>query len=219
MKYVLILALIFLIGCSSEEITTMAVVSRVVDGDTVELNDSQRVRLVCINTPEKNEPGYVEATNFLKETVLNRTVLLVKDVTENDKYGRLLRYVYLEDGTFVNLLIAEKGYGEAFPYAPDTKFCSEIKAAEDKAKSDKTGLWSEIEDELEKIEENLEENLQSDCVNLGCPKGTSAVGSKNSDKWHYCNCRWAKRIKAENLVCFKTTKEAESKGYVESQTC
>ncbi len=215
MKYLFLFALILLAGCSSKEITAMAVVDRVIDGDTVELNSSEKVRLVCINTPEKNEEGYIEATNFLKETVLNKTILLKKDVTGNDKYGRLLRYVYLEDGTFVNSLVVEKGYGKAFPYAPDTKLCPEIKISEEKAKLEKIGIWAEDEE----IEESVKEEVQPDCVNLGCPEGTKAVGSKNSDKWHYCNCKWAKRIKEENLVCFKTTEEAEDKGYVETQTC
>lgn len=207
-----LLVLFVLAGCSTEveNINSMAVVERVVDGDTVVLNNSEKVRFVCVNTPEKNEEGYIEATNFLKEILLNKTVLLVKDNTDKDKYKRLLRYVYLSDGTFVNSLIAEKGFGEILMIEPNTKLCPEIKAAEDKAKSEKLGIWAK--------EKAVEENIDP-CVALGCPEGTTAVGSKNSDKWHYCSCKWAKRIKKENLVCFKTTKEAEEKGYKKTQTC
>ena len=204
---IIVLLLIFVIGCTSEieNITSLAVVERVVDGDTVVLNNSEKVRFICVNTPEKNEDGYIEATNFLKEILLNKTVLLVKDTTEKDKYGRLLRYVYL-NGTFVNSLIAEKGFGGSFPYAPDLKLCDEIKIAEEKAKLSKLGIWSK------------EETAGDPCVSLGCAEN-NVVGSKNSDKWHYCNCKWAKRIKKENLVCFNTTEEAEEKGYTETGSC
>ena len=139
MKIVVLVCILFLVGCSSENISTMAVVDRVVDGDTVELNNSEKVRFICVNTPEKNEDGYLEATNFLRETLLNKTVLLVKDTSDKDKYGRLLRYVYL-DGILVNSLIAEKGFGESFPFEPDTSLCNEIKTAEEKAKFDK--IWN-----------------------------------------------------------------------------
>ena len=201
-----LLVLLFLIGCTSEieNITSLAVVERVVDGDTVVLNNSEKVRFICINTPEKNEDGYIEATNFLKDTLLNKTVLLVKDTTDKDKYGRLLRYVYL-NGTLVNSLIAEKGFGKSFPYAPDIKLCDEIKKAEEEANLSKLGVWKE-------------EIVGDPCVAIGCSEG-SVVGSKNSDKWHYCDCKWAKGIKKENLICFNTTEEAEEKGYTETGSC
>lgn len=57
------------------------------------------------------------------------------------------------------------------------------------------------------------------CVELGCPEGTQFVGSKNSDKYHYCDCRYAKRIDSENLVCFSSEEEAQSEGYVPCGVC
>lgn len=54
------------------------------------------------------------------------------------------------------------------------------------------------------------------CEELGCPYGTNFVGSKNSDKYHYCHCSYAKRIKPENLVCFFSEEEAIEKGYTQS---
>ena len=210
MKIIVLVCILFLVGCSSENISTMAVVDRVVDGDTVELNTSEKVRFICVNTPEKNEDGYLEATNFLRETLLNKTVLLVKDTSDKDKYGRLLRYVYL-DGILVNSLIAEKGFGESFPFEPDTSLCNKIKTAEEKAKFGKIGIWA--------AEEEIKESEVLDpCISLGC-SGSIAVGSKNSDKWHYCYCKWANKIKKDNLVCFKTTEEAEKKGYTQTGSC
>jgi hypothetical protein len=51
------------------------------------------------------------------------------------------------------------------------------------------------------------------CQDLGCPYGTKFVGSKNSDRYHFCDCQWAKRIKPENIVCFFSKKQAEDEGY------
>ncbi|MEM2918932.1 MAG: hypothetical protein QXY62_05485 [Candidatus Altiarchaeota archaeon] len=63
----------------------------------------------------------------------------------------------------------------------------------------------------------LEENL---CVSLfGCPEGTKFVGSKSSDKYHYCWCRYAKNIKAENIICFSGVEDAKSKNYTACGTC
>jgi len=55
-----------------------------------------------------------------------------------------------------------------------------------------------------------------ECEELGCPYGTNFVGSKNSDKYHYCSCSYAKSINRTNLVCFNNTEEAEEKGYIQS---
>lgn len=64
-----------------------------------------------------------------------------------------------------------------------------------------------------------EESETSDCEDLGCLSGTKFVGSKGSDKYHYCDCRWAKRIKSENLVCFRSVEEAQERGYKPCGTC
>jgi len=59
-----------------------------------------------------------------------------------------------------------------------------------------------------------EEAEKTACTELGCPGNTMYVGSKNSDKYYECSCGWAKNIKSENLVCFKSGEEAEGLGYV-----
>ena len=76
-------------------------VSTVIDGDTIRISTGERVRFICIDTPEKGEYYYTEATNYLKGLILNEEITLVKDVSEIDRYGRLLRYIYLRD-TFIN---------------------------------------------------------------------------------------------------------------------
>jgi endonuclease YncB( thermonuclease family) len=100
-----------------------AKVLRVIDGDTidVEINgERQRVRYIGMNTPERNEACFDEATQANVELVKGKTVMLVKDVSETDRYDRLLRYVYVGD-TFVNEELVRLGYAEAVLYRPDDR--------------------------------------------------------------------------------------------------
>jgi len=104
-------------------------VSRIIDGDTFELESGEKARLICIDTPEEGEKGYEEAKLFLAGLIENKTVILEKDVSEIDVYGRLLRYVYLNESgeeVFVNKEIVRAGYGEVWPYGNDTAKCDEI---------------------------------------------------------------------------------------------
>ena len=104
---------------------------RIIDGDTFELFTGEKVRLICVNTPERDEEGYGEAKNFLTTLVMNKTVLLEKDVSERDKFGRLLRYVYLNESwelIFLNKMLVQQGFAEVKRYTPDTQRCDEITA-------------------------------------------------------------------------------------------
>lgn len=61
--------------------------------------------------------------------------------------------------------------------------------------------------------------LHNDCVDLGCDTDTKYVGSKNSDKYHHCDCSYARGIKKENIVCFRSVEEAEERGYIPCSRC
>ena len=123
-------------------------VTRVIDGDTIELETQQKVRYIGINSPESVDPRRsvqcfgLEASAYNKQLVEGKKVKLVKDVSDTDKYGRLLRYVYLEDGTFVNLALVQNGYARASTFPPDVKFANIFKEAEREARENKAGLWS-----------------------------------------------------------------------------
>ena len=88
------------------------VVSRVIDGDTIELIDGIKIRYIGINTPEVNQPGGKEATEANRALVEGEKVRLEYDVQQQDKYGRTLAYVSLEDGTFVNAELVKQGYAQ-----------------------------------------------------------------------------------------------------------
>jgi micrococcal nuclease len=108
-------------------------VTRVVDGDTIDIDiggNAHRVRYIGMNTPERDEPCFDEATQANADLVAGYEVRLEKDVSETDRYGRLLRYVYVGD-VFVNQALVAEGYAEAVLYEPDNRyydFFSELEA-------------------------------------------------------------------------------------------
>ena len=124
------------------------VVKRVVDGDTVELETGEKVRYIGINAPESVKPkspvecfGH-EASVYNTGLVEGKRVRLEKDVSDRDRYGRLLRFVYLEDGTFVNDRLVREGYAYASIFPPDVTKADEFKQAQNEARIAHRGLWS-----------------------------------------------------------------------------
>jgi len=104
-------------------------VSKVIDGDTFKMSDDTTIRLLCVDAPERGENGYSEAKDFLANMILEKEVRLEKDISEEDEYGRLLRYVYVNISNieiFVNQQIVQEGYGKIFRYGDDTSKCDEI---------------------------------------------------------------------------------------------
>lgn len=122
-------------------------VVRVIDGDTIEIEGGERVRYIGIDTPETVDPRKsvqcfgVEASNKNKELVENKMVRLEKDITDRDKYNRLLRYVYVDD-TFINLELVKQGFAYSYSYPPDIKYQDQIVKAQQDARENKKGLWN-----------------------------------------------------------------------------
>lgn len=121
-------------------------VTRVVDGDTIEIEGGEKVRYIGIDTPETVDPRKpvqcfgVEASKKNKELVEGKTVRLEKDITDKDKYSRLLRYVWVDD-LFVNLELVKQGFASSYSYPPDIKYQKEFLAAETEAREAERGLW------------------------------------------------------------------------------
>lgn len=136
-------------GCSgsSEPCCELRQVVRVVDGDTIEIEGGKSVRYLGIDTPEVSHPTKglecygPEATEKNRELVEGQQVRLEKDVTDKDKYGRLLRYVYV-DGLFVNGELVRLGYAYSSWYPPDTKYQMLLTDLERTAREDGRGLWA-----------------------------------------------------------------------------
>jgi len=120
-----------------------ASVTYVIDGDTIDVSlggQDVRVRYIGVNTPERGEPCFDEATAANRALVEDRIVALVRDVSETDRYGRLLRYVYVGE-VFVNAALVEAGWAEARRYPPDTLHADAFDALENSARATNLGCW------------------------------------------------------------------------------
>jgi micrococcal nuclease len=129
---------------------TAAKVTHVVDGDTIDVSIAGQpytVRYIGVDTPETVRPDYPvewmgpEASAANKALVEGKTVYLEKDVSETDRYGRLLRYVYLADGTMVNAELVRQGYAQSATYPPDVKHQSLFQEMQRQAMAAGRGLW------------------------------------------------------------------------------
>lgn len=135
------------IGEQTEATTTpssslqQAKVVRVIDGDTIEIEGGQRVRYIGIDTAESGGCFATESTSKNKELVGGKTIRLEKDVSEADRYGRLLRYVYVGD-ILINEVLVKEGYAQVYTYPPDVKYNERFLAAQKEARESDRGLWS-----------------------------------------------------------------------------
>jgi micrococcal nuclease len=129
-------------------------VTKIIDGDTIEIETGEKVRYIGVDTPELHHPqesvqcfGY-EAMIKNKQLVEGKSVSLEKDISEVDKYKRLLRYVFLADeaatktATFINEVLVREGYARLATYPPDIKYQNIFLQAEKQARENKRGLWS-----------------------------------------------------------------------------
>lgn len=135
-------------------------VTKVVDGDTLRVSGDQKIRLIGVDTPEVHYSEKLlrdskksgkdiktiqslgaKASIFTKDLCMNKKVRLEYDVEKRDRYGRLLAYVYLEDGTFVNAKIIEEGYGQVMTIPPNVKYADYFRKLERSARDAKKGLW------------------------------------------------------------------------------
>ena len=210
-------------------------VAKVIDGDTIELESGERLRYIGIDTPEtfnKNECFGKESTQKNKELVEGKRVRLEKDVNNTDKYGRLLRYVYLEDGTFVNKELVKQGYAYAVSYPPDIKYQEEFKEAQKEAVENNLGLWSSCS------------NSKKETKSANAPKSSKSITKKSTSQpilnksacnikgnisyrtkekiYHLPNCPYYSKTKintAKGERWFCTEQEAVQAGWRKAKNC
>lgn len=127
----------------------VATVAFVVDGDTIEVTlDGRpwRVRFILVDTPEVygDEDCFGRQASARTKALLppGMLVRLERDVTETDRYGRLLRYVYLPDGRMLNELLVAEGYARVATFPPDVRHIERVRTAEVSARRAKAGLWA-----------------------------------------------------------------------------
>ncbi|MBN2240079.1 MAG: thermonuclease family protein [Dehalococcoidales bacterium] len=124
--------------------TSKATVTRIIDGDTIEINQSgstYKVRYIGVDTPEADEYGYDKATEVNRRLVYGKQIILEKDISEIDRYERLLRYVWV-DGCMVNAVLVGTGYAAAVEYPPDIEYSETFRDLAVYAADNLSGLWS-----------------------------------------------------------------------------
>jgi micrococcal nuclease len=147
LRQLALLALVVLAGCgASEPSGSTGVVERVTDGDTVRLVGVGRVRLIGVDTPEvygQSECFGREASAFVRRLLPpGASVRYRVGVEPRDRYGRLLAYIWLDDGHFLNLALAERGYALPLTIPPNVDHAAEFVAAAREARSARRGLWA-----------------------------------------------------------------------------
>ncbi len=136
-------------GALAPEYGKLIKVIKVIDGDTIQLENNERLRYIGIDTPEKVDPRKpiqcfaYESSQKNKELVEGKMIKFYKDISERDDFNRLLGYVYLEDGTFVNMELVKQGYAFSADYPPDISKKVELDEAENYARLNKFGLWND----------------------------------------------------------------------------
>ena len=129
-------------------------VSKISDGDTfyvkTENSEKFKIRLIGIDAPESYNVGKKfrkeyfgkEAKVFVTNLLKNKKVKLTFDVQKIDRYGRILAYVYLENGVFLNQYLVENGFAVVATFPPNVKFVEIFTKAEKLARNKKFGLWN-----------------------------------------------------------------------------
>jgi len=121
-----------------------AFVVRVIDGDTIEVvidAVNYRVQYIGVDAAEPGQPFGNETQAQNRALVEGQIVYLEKDISESDRYGRLLRYVWLADNTLVNQILVRQGYLRAVSYPPDVKYAQRFQQAQQAAQTEQLGLW------------------------------------------------------------------------------
>jgi micrococcal nuclease len=200
-------------------------VTRVIDGDTIEISGGSRVRYIGIDTPETVDPREEvqcfgkEASDKNKELVEGKEVRLEKDVSETDQYGRLLRYVYVGN-TFVNESLVKEGFAKASSYPPDIKYQEKLANAEAFARENNKGLWAAC-GSTQGIQSSESYRLSPLTGASGCNiKGNISTNEKKEKIYHmpgqqYYSATVIDENKGERWFC--SEEEAKQAGWRKSQ--
>jgi len=173
------------------------------DGDTIVLSDGRHVRYIGINAPEiahenlKAEAFGYAAKKYNQSIVQSKKVRLEFDKEKYDRYGRLLAYIYLSDGTFINKEMIEKGFAYLLPRSPNLKYEKMFLQTQRDAMSTKQGMWH----------------------NWNEQEGERYLGSKISKRFHLITCPYGKRIKKRNRVFFAKKWNAFWSGFAPCKRC
>ena len=172
------------------------------DGDTIILANGKRVRYIGINAPEidhedqKAQPYGYQARSFNKAQVMSKRIRLEYDVERYDRYGRLLAYIFLQDGSFINARLLQAGMAFCLFRNPNVRYDTILLKAQQDAMNLKNGMWRNW---------NEKENKY--------------IGNRGSRRFHISTCPFANKIKSTNKITFFSKWDAFKQGYAPSKEC
>lgn len=188
--------------CHVEE---SAICTQVVDGDTVYLDNGDKVRLVGVNTPERGVEGYITSKNFVQKLCLNKKVGIdIDDRKHSDKYGRTLG-VLIVGGKNVNEMLLKEGLAEIM-YMPPSEFYPFDWANDNTPVSHYHSSSS-----TSTTPKSTESTSTSDSA--------SYVGNANSGKFHEASCGSVSDMSEGNKVFFSNRDDAINQGYIPCKRC
>jgi len=201
---ILVAGFILLLLCAGTyaECSELYEVRWVDDGDTIVLKDGRRVRYIGINSPEveseysKAEPFGHEARELNRGLVYLKKVHLEFDNEKYDQYGRLLAYVFLEDGIFINNAMVTAGYAYCLPKKPNVKYEELFLKSQQNAMQSNKGIWQHLDD------------------NPG-----EYIGNSRSKRFHLKSCPFAGKIDKNRIKIYKGKRDAYRDGYAPCRKC
>ncbi len=227
----IIMAIALIVPANSYAATTYYQVTKVADGDTITVKMGKKnvsVRLIGVDTPETVDPRKTvecfgkEASAITKKRLLSKKVALEADPTqgETDKYGRLLRYVFLQDGTNFDKWLISEGYGFEYTYNLPYKYQQEYKDAESAARLSSKGLWKSetcnAETKIKKLPQGqkIETTKTSSATtpSVQSSQGHAFYVSSQAKTKYYCDTDSAwKNLSPANLLKFTSEQELRVK--------
>lgn len=195
---VLLAALVFPLSVA---LARDAVVRKIINGNTVQLESGEIVRYIGVATPELNRKEGAEfyarqAVGYNKKLVFMKKVRLEFDTKKTDEKGNLLAYVFVKK-TFVNADLIRNGYARADVPGPNIKYRNTLLDAENKARADDKGIWSEKKQDTEK----------------------QYIGNKRASTFHRPTCKAVEKIPEKSRIVFHNRSDAIKIGYVPCKIC
>lgn len=186
-------------------------VTKVIDGDTIHLENGEKVRYIGINTPETKHPTKgvemygKEAYEANRRIVEGKTVKIELDVEQRDRYGRLLAYVWV-DKTFVNAWLVENGYAQVMTVPPNVKYQDLFLKLQKQAREKNIGLWA-VTPAASTATKIISEAKQK-------TTNVTVYITKTGEKYHRAGCRYIN--KSMIPISFE---DAKSRGYTPCSVC
>jgi len=198
-KRVVLVFLIALVTLSA----TKLYVKQVFDGDTVSLSTGKQVRYIGVDAPEIDHQGGKsdflahEARELNAKLVQGRPVRLEFDQERNDPHGRLLAYVFLENGDMVNEVLVRKGLACVLPTPPNLRYVSRLLDSQRKAMAERVGIWGKDPERPEPY----------------------YIGNSASYRFHRPDCTFGKAVSGRHRVRFESAYKACWEGYSPCRQC